>query len=292
MLEESIFNLKGFDWIFDSTITNEIADNLVSFFDWGLLNKGNFFNVTLDDEKSILTKQNNPNFTDGRVWAGNTYNWIWQTGISFNNNIPINISGIYINSTFTPLNSGYYIDYKNGEVIFDNPIPNSSEVKLEYSHRFINVDYADSNFSKTLDDALNFRERVVKLPLIAIEPITERKHTGYQLGGGQNLNTKVIFHCLANNDTTRNMLVDIVSYQNDKSIYFFDTNKIRINNDFPIDYRGVPVSGALNYRELVTQYTGYLVRFSDVTAVKDEARNSSIYSGTVSFTLRLTKTRI
>jgi hypothetical protein len=292
MLEESIFNLKGFNWIFDSTISNEIADNLVNFFDWGLLNKGNFINVDLDNSNSILTKSNNPNFEDGTAWSGNTFNWIWQSGVSFNNTNPIQISGIYIDNTFTPLNSGYYINYENGMVVFNEAISDDSEVKLEYSHRYINVDYADSNYSKTLDDALDFKDKIVKLPLIAVEPIIDRKHIGYQLGGGQTLKTKVLFHCVAENDPTRNMLLDIVSYQNDKSIYFYDSNKIRNNNDFPIDYRGVPVSGALNYRELVTQHTGYLVRFSDVTAVKNKAQNTSIYTGVVSFTLELTKTRI
>ena len=39
-------NLKGFNNIFDATLGNELQDNLVEFLDWGLMEKGNYFNVT------------------------------------------------------------------------------------------------------------------------------------------------------------------------------------------------------------------------------------------------------
>ena len=39
-------NLKGFTNIFDATVGNELQDNLVEFMDWGLMEKGNYFNVT------------------------------------------------------------------------------------------------------------------------------------------------------------------------------------------------------------------------------------------------------
>ena len=40
------FNLKGFDSVFDATLNNELQDNIVEFFDWTLLRKGNYFNTT------------------------------------------------------------------------------------------------------------------------------------------------------------------------------------------------------------------------------------------------------
>jgi hypothetical protein len=40
-------NLKGFDTFGDSTVTNDITENLISFFDYGLLEKSAFINVEI-----------------------------------------------------------------------------------------------------------------------------------------------------------------------------------------------------------------------------------------------------
>jgi hypothetical protein len=42
--------LKGFNEIFDTTLNNELQDNVIEFLDWGLLEKGNYFNVTLNEQ--------------------------------------------------------------------------------------------------------------------------------------------------------------------------------------------------------------------------------------------------
>ena len=45
-------NLKGFDSVFDSTLNNELQDNIVEFLDWSLLEKGNYMNVSLGELSS------------------------------------------------------------------------------------------------------------------------------------------------------------------------------------------------------------------------------------------------
>jgi hypothetical protein len=299
MLSESVFKLKGFSSVFDTTITNEIADNLVEFFDWGLLNKGNFFNVNLNEEDSVLSLSENPNFENGQVWRGNHPNWVWQSGVNFNNSSPISISGVYVNNTFYPSNTSgvysHYIDYRNGCVIFNQAIPTTGNVKVEHSYKWINVEYSETENMRTITNNSNeeiFPELISKLPVIAIEPLADRKHSGYQLGGGQILKTTVLFHCVAEHDTTRNTLLDIVSFQNDKSIYFFNSKQIAQSGDFPIDHRGSPVPGALNYEELVTEYPSYLARFSDVSLTKSETKNNSLSVGVVKLTIELVKLSI
>ena len=44
-----IYDLKGFDNVTQLNLTNHIQDNMVEFFDWALLNKGNYFNVDLGE---------------------------------------------------------------------------------------------------------------------------------------------------------------------------------------------------------------------------------------------------
>lgn len=299
MLGESVFNLKGFTSVFDTSITNEIADNLVEFFDWGLLNKGNFFNVNLNEEDSILNSVENPNFENGQVWKGNNTNWVWQSGVDFNGTSPIRVSGIYVDDVFYSSSTNgvysHYIDYRDGSVIFNEPVSDTRKVQVEHSYKWINVEYSESESLKEATVNTNqqtFPELMTKLPVIAVEPIVERKHSGYQLGGGQILKTKVLFHCVAENDTTRNMLLDIVSSQNDKSIYFFNSTQIAQSGDFPIDHRGSPVPGALNYKQLVSKYPSYLVRFSDVSLTKSQTKNNSLYAGVVKFNIELVRLSI
>ena len=63
--------LKGFDNVFRTGLNNEIQDSLVEYFDFGLLEKGNYFNVTLGEtdyygnDYSKLTLSDNPNFSKG-----------------------------------------------------------------------------------------------------------------------------------------------------------------------------------------------------------------------------------
>ena len=42
-------NLKGFDSVFDTTLNNELQDNIVEFLEWSLLEKGNYMNVSLGE---------------------------------------------------------------------------------------------------------------------------------------------------------------------------------------------------------------------------------------------------
>ena len=102
----------------------------------------------------------------------------------------------------------------------------------------------------------------MQLPVLAVETVASRKFKGYQLGGGQWVYTDVIFHCVAEDDATRNKLVDIVSLQNNKVISLFDSNKMAQSGAFPMDYRGFPVSGALRYPDMVDKYYGGNIRLT------------------------------
>lgn len=319
-------NLKGFDTIFDNTIANEIQDNLVEFFDWALLEKGNYQNVTLGElapngqDYSKLRPSSNPNYPSGLAWEGFRKNWVWQSGTSYNpqpivgtNNTIPGISGIYINNTFYPSNtSGNYshkVDYFNGRVLFDSPVASGNTVKAEYSYKYINVIYANSlpwlreiqynslnlpnSFnSNTKGDFMIPVENRVQLPAIAVEIVPKRTFRGYQLGGGQWVDTDVLFHCLAEDEFTRNKLIDIVSLQNDKTIWMFDSNEIASSGDFPLSYLGVPVSGALRYPDLLNRYFKGKMRFKNSTVQNMELINSNFYAGIVRMTIEIIEENI
>jgi hypothetical protein len=319
-------NLKGLDSVFDSTLNNELQDNIVEFLDWSLLEKGNYMNVSLGElspegiDYSKLRISSNNAFPSGKAWEGFRKNWIWQSGVSYNpgpvvsnNNAYPGISGVYVNNTFYPSNtSGTYahrIDYYNGRVVFNNPIPSNSNVRAEYSYKYINVVYANSLpwisevQSASLDLGSDFNilnkgkydlpaEARVQLPTIAVEVVPRRSLRGYQLGGGQFVETDILFHCLAEDEYTRNKLVDIISLQNDKTIYMFNSNEIAKSGAFPLDYRGYPVSGALRYPDLIHRYLRGGLRLKNSNVQNMKVVNSNFYAGMVRLTLETIETSL
>ena len=317
------FNLKGFDSVFSSSTNNELQDNLIEFFDWGLLKKGNYFNVDLNEQSmdgedySKLRMSDNPHFSAGKAWEGFRKNWIWQSGITSSAGDPAplvgtdplipGISGVYVDSTFYPSDTtGAYahkVDYFNGRVVFDNPIPTGSLVQAEFSYRYINVVYANNLpfirelQYRSLEDAepnedLVPAEMRVQLPAIAIEIVPRRTFKGYAIGGGQYVYTDVLFHCLAENEFTRNQLVDIVSFQNDKTVVLFDSNSIAKSGDFPIDSYGYPLPSALRYPDLVTKHRGNRVFLQNNIVTSMNTINTNFYAATVRTTAELVKASI
>lgn len=322
----NFLNLKGFDNVFQATLNNELQDNIIEFLDWALLEKGNYFNVTLGEispsnsDYSLLRESSSEHFASGQAWEGFRKNWVWQSGVSYspppitgtNHAVP-GISGIYVDDEFVPSDSiGEYahkVDYFNGRIIFDDPIPVSSVVQAEYSYKYINILYANSVpwlreiQYRTLDYNNSFlqqnkgefdlpAEMRVQLPAIAVEIVPRRTMKGFQLGGGQIVYTDVLFHCLAEDEQTRNQLVDIISLQNDKTILMFDSNAIANSGDFPLDYHGVPVSGALRYPDLINKYGKNKLRFTESTVQGMELINSNFYAGIVRFTTEVIYTKI
>jgi hypothetical protein len=316
-MPDHYLNLKGFNSVFDTTLYNELQDNVVEFLEWSLLQKGNYFNVTLNEENnngddySRLRVSSSTNYVSGQAWEGFRSNWVWQSGISYNpppivgnNTAKPGISGVYVDDVFySTSTSGEYahkIDYYNGRIIFDDPIPTGSKVQAEYSYKYINVIYANSLpwiaelQSKSLDIPQNFVENKgkfdlpvesrIQLPAIAIELVPKRTLRGYQLGGGQFVSTDVLFHCLAEDEYTRNKLMDIISLQNDKTIFMFNSNILANSGLFPLDYMGCPVSGALEYPYLVDNYTRGPIRLKNATVQSMQLLND-FYAGIVRLTL-------
>ena len=320
--------LKGISGVFDSTLNNDIQDGLIEYFDWALLTKGNYFNVTANEtanngeDMSRLRMSSSDYYAKGRVWEGFRKNWVWQSGISVDgfdsplvgdDNTKPGVSGVYVDGSFysttTTGDYSHYIDYFNGQVVFDNPIPTGSVVKAEYSYKYINVLYANNvpwykqlqantlqpskAFLDTDDGPWNIPpESRAQLPLIAVEVVPTRTFKGYQLGGGQFVYTDVLFHCIAEDEMTRNKLVDIVSLQNDKVIHLLNSNKINTNGDFPLDYRGVPVAGALRYPDLISQYNGGKLRLTKTVVQEMVMHNTNFFGGIVRMTTEGVKTNI
>lgn len=249
--------IKGFVKIGDSTLVNDVRENLVSFFDYNLLLKGNYIDVGRSGSDGLFSIYSDPRYTSGRVWKCPNSNWVWESGVGATLS-----SGLYINGTFYPPTTtgtySYYIDYPNGLAFFNTALPSTSSVRSDYSYRYINVCKADGlQWFKRLgiDDTEILPENQLKPPILGVE-LASRKLAPYQLGGGQYVYTDFLIHCVSEDPYIRDTLVDVVSYQKDLSFQMYDLNEIADNNNFPLDYRGVPASGAYTFPLLCENYPG------------------------------------
>lgn len=314
------YGLKGFDSIHDYSLNNNIQDSLIEYFDWALLEKGNYFNVTKGElspngeDMSLLRMSSNDAYVSGQVWEGFRQNWIWQSGVSgiglpapivgSDQDFP-GISGVYIDGDFEPTSGvgdyAHHIDYFNGRVIFDTPIPTGSQVQVEYSYKYINIIYANNipwlkqvqtntlqPTNNTYDVSEGYwdipPESRLQLPAIAFEIVPVRRFKGYQLGGGQWVYTDVIAHCIAEDEMTRNMLVDIISLQNDKSVYVIDSDKLHEENKYPLNSYGSPNPSALLYPELIENYSAGDFRIENTVVEKMDMSTPNVFGGIVRFT--------
>ena len=225
-----------------------LEDNIKSFLDWSFLNIGGFINITIPDSgitggafhelKPVL----DPSLPNNRVWEAPRKDWVYETGLAYTGNSPIDISGIYLNDTFIPGPTGsgrytYSMNYPLGRVTFDNIIGSNSTVSLNYSYRYVQVykanespwwkqiaeqSYDPSNFKSNGDYNITSNHRV-QLPCIMIELAPRTILTPYELGTTTNIITQdIMLHIFTESPVQRDNLMSILLLQKDKTLHLYD----------------------------------------------------------------------
>jgi hypothetical protein len=272
----------------DSTLSTILLDNFITFLDWGMVDKGGFNNINIPSsgmyggDRATLRPAIDPNYTNGQVWQGFRENWVWETGVSSSTQ-PNRVSGVYVNNNFIAYSynssSGYYvgagptgytINFTEGRVIFNNPIPTTSTVKLNYAYKWVKVDRSegtsffrqiqandfrvDSNFLYGSGDWIQLGQTRIQIPAIFVEVVPNRSYQPYQLGGGQWANTDILFYVLSNRETDCANLLNIISYQNDRYLRLFDSNKISYSGAYPTTFKSDLANPVYNYPYWVENY--------------------------------------
>ena len=265
----AVSNFKGYDNIGEPSLSEAIEDNIVEYINWGFLKLGAYYNIRIPTSGNFggnmhqLRSINDPNYERGQVWGANRANWVWESGLATSEE-PIAISGIFVDGDFLPKGSGYHINYKYGHVVFDEPIDNTSDVKLEYSSKWIDVVNSDSvdwlrqtqSMSYRVDDRLyvagsgDWNVNRIQPPIVAVESVG-KGYKGYQLGGGQYAYTDIILHVVTENSRTASRLASVLAEQNESDLYMYDPGLMADQNRFPLDSRGEIASGALCYPDLI-----------------------------------------
>ena len=315
--------LKGVSNIANSMISTQISDNVIEFFNWGLLEAGGYFNVNMPasglygGDKHKLRLVDDPNYTAGQVWEGYRSNWVWETGVAPSTQ-PIQISGVYVGGDFHPGTGvgtyAHHVDYPNGRVVFDSAIPTTSTVSIEFSYKWVNVIKAEGipwfreiqynsqrvdsdHFLQTgSGDWSQLGQNRVQLPAIAVEVVPRRRFEPHELGSTRRAYTDVLLHVLAEEEYTASQLVDTVTLQEEKTLWMFDTNLLATQNKYPLNYRGELTTHALasgRYPDLVSDTADGGLRWKKMfipTCVSQglSMLNPNLYVGTVRMTTEVT----
>ena len=295
----------------NTLLNSELESNLKSFIDWGMLGIGGWFNVELAtyggwggtfDQMRVV---DDPAYTLGQVWETPRKDWVWETGVPYTGGSPIEISGVWIDSTLKGAGDatyGHHYNYPLGRVVFDTAIATTLTVQIEHSYRNVQTYIADQapwwdelQYNSMRVDDTTFDQvssgnwsilanHRVQMPAVVIEVVPRRTYQPYQLGSSTNFVTQdVLFHVIAESRWWRNQLVDIISAQKDKTLMLYDSDKLADNAAFPLDYRGSVVNSANNYSGIVnnTNYQYTTARITSMNITEMESYNSRLYEGTV-----------
>ena len=289
---------NGVTHIGESDHSAQLENNLKMFLDWAFLGIGGFFSAERNKvsasgayggDVTVLRKVKDPNLADGRVWETNRKDWVWESGQAYTDKDgdikePIQISGVYINGTFT--STGFYLDYPNGRVIFDTP--KTGTIQLEYSYRYIQTYCASTTpwfnqlqFGSFRIDQGGFTvegsnqwnvlaEKRVQMPAVVVEIVPRRELIPYEMGNISHFSRQdILFHILAETSWERHRLTDIFTKQQDKVFWLFDINKVLDSGAYPLNQNGSKVNN-LTYQDLVSP-TGY--RWQHYRVLKTSTQN-------------------
>lgn len=291
--------LKGFDQIGEATTSESLRANLSMYLDWGFVDKGAFWNINIPQsgayggDATQLRAVKDRRYTDGQVWEGFRTNWAWESGVGQSVD-PIRVSGVFIGSEFIPVGTGLYINYPDGQAIFEEARPTTSTVTAEYSFRWINVidaenipwfkevQYASqrvdsSHFLQTSSgDWSQLAQTRLPLPAIAMEfGRTTYKPRGLGFGM-QDATTELFFHVFAEDNRTSRKIADILSQQTEKTIFMFNLDLMASQTGFPLDERGMLVDIPKTYPELVETEDNGGFRHRKLRLFDSETQNTQV----------------
>lgn len=277
--------LIGIDNVQDECVSSLLEQNIISFFDWGFLDKGGYVNVNrptyniYNSSKHILKPVDDPRYTNGTVWQAFRQNWVWETGVNRPTQ-PNLFSGVYVGSNFLPytynpssgkyIGSGYKVDFPNGKILFDNVIPPTSVVSADYSYKWVSVNTdrghpffkyiqqnsfrPDQNFYTGSGNWIQLGEARVQLPAIFIDSPYRVSSQGLQLGGGQYRNGDVIVHILTEKYNVAKNIPDIITYQGDRVINLYDVNGVYKSGQVALDHDGSLIDRSYDYRYAIQNH--------------------------------------
>lgn len=308
-------NFQHIDNINERKSISSLEDNIKTFMDYSFLKIGGFTNVTIPtsglyaNDFSSMKVAYDPVRPSGSVWETFRKDWVYETGVSHSDRFPIFISGIYFNNSFIPGPTGnathqYFIDYPNGNIIFSSPKPVTSNIKLNYSYRNIQIykanesswwkelqryNYDASTMNKSPGQILISNHKV-QLPCIIIETAARTIQEPYELGNTKNIITQdLLLHIYTENIVQRNNIVNILLLQKDNQNLLYNINKVIKDQKWPINNNGSYNFNSLNYNQLLndTYYVSNVYYIDNAITSELGSISSLLHYGIVRWSLKI-----
>ena len=277
--------------------SEKVEANLVSFFDFGFLDKGGYFNININQSGdyvsnlSSLTKVvDNRGFT---YWAG-PKNWVYESGADSSGvNAP---AQIYINGSGTPYTSGI-INYREGYV-YNLPAATTG-VKAEFSYKWIScVSAKKSGYGRSIKTEQNRTdldvvprsgspEYSITLPFISFDVPSISNSKPYGLGGQLSPMTytyKAKATVVGESPDDVKRIADIIIKQKEYGINSFDPSEATASGDFPLTINGNLNSGK-THDQLATIYPWNTIYFEDISATDGPDMKNGLFQAVLSIKL-------
>lgn len=308
---------SGITKLGDNLLINHLEANFKSFLDWGFLHIGGFVNVNIPDNNihnnALYTFKpaENANYDTGQLWQTVRKDWVWESGVIFDSHSPINISGIFINSSFYPIGTSdptykYTLNFQNSELVFDNPIPVDTNIHMNYSYRWVqvynyidakwwqelqfNTDNTESFFEQNSGDFSKLPSQRVQLPAIVIETVPRGSSEPYRLGDKSLIVYQdMLLHILAENISDRNTIIDIIRLQQDKVIWLYNIDDVIASGVYAINFDGTLNSSRLQYDNLVKNslFQWKRCKINNIFVSEVDITPSRISEGTIRLTCEI-----
>lgn len=211
------------------------------------------------------------NLSAGQVWQSAFKNWVYENPPALNPSTIMSswptafrASGVYIDGAFRLENDAVYphhIDYLNGRIIFDSPLPLETKVHADFTYKTVKV-MSLREFNNQLQFGVLEQQyttnpltagqlvypsgstRISPLPIVFIENMG-RTFGSYEIGNRSAiLRDEMVCEIWALDEGTRDNLIDLISFQFRKSYPIINYNLAPL-----------PLSGL--YNELSPGYVPY-----------------------------------
>ena len=306
---------KGVSSISNDLLLNILESNFKMFFDWAFLNIGAWFDATIPHNETLyssvvppsqLLLVNDPSYVLGQVWQGIRKEWVWESGVSYYDQSPINISGCYLNNLFVPYSDNTFsIDYPEGRIVFNTAKPKTSKINVNHSYRFVQTYRSNDSpwFNKiqypSLDNSNPDIQQIstgewsiagtnrIQLPCIIIESVPRSRSRPYELGNTSLwVEQDIAFYVLAENKNDRNKLLDILRLQQYLTIELYDTNTLSQDDNYPLNYMG-DKNNNLTYPEIIDQYSWRKCFIKNISLFEMESTTPNLFQGMARATVEI-----
>ena len=278
-------------------LSEKVEANLVSFFDFGLLDKGGYFNIDINQtgdyvsNLSSLTKVvDNRGFT---YWAG-PKNWVYESGADSSGvNAP---AQIYLNGSGSPYVSGT-INYREGYV-YNLPAATTG-VRAEFSYKWVTcVSAKKSGYGRSIKSNTNridldpvarsgAPEYSITLPFVSFDVPSISESKPFGLGSSlqpmqYTYNTKVTVVGESPDDVKR--IADILVKQQQYPINTFDPETVTSSGAYPLTINGNLNSGK-THDQLATLYPWDQIWINKVKSVDGAEMKNGLFQSVISMQL-------